>query len=131
LRAVHERGLIAACHDISDGGLLTALAEMAFANIELGGAVVGVRLTDTCLWSGFTSHESDYFGEYGGFVIEALDNPAVGELAAEFDVALRRIGATTNDPSIVTADAGGTRHDLAELYEAWASPLRGFYEDVV
>jgi phosphoribosylformylglycinamidine synthase len=131
LALAYERDLIAAAHDVSDGGLLVAVAEMAFASLGPRGAI-GAKLEDTCLWTGgHTSHEIDYFAEYGGFVIEAYEARDLVQLARECDVTLRRIGMTTADASIVTVDAGGTRHDLHELYEAWSAPLRDFYGDAV
>jgi phosphoribosylformylglycinamidine synthase len=123
LALAYERGLIAAAHDVSDGGLLVAIAEMAFASIGPRGAI-GAKLEDTCLWTGgHTSHEIDYFAEYGGFVIEGYEMRGLVELARECDVSLRRIGMTTADAAIVTVDAGG--------HEAWSAPLRNFYGDAV
>ncbi len=131
LAAAYERGLIAAAHDVSDGGLLVAIAEMAFASIGPRGAI-GAKLEDTCLWTGgHTTHEIDYFAEYGGFVIEGYAARELVELARACDVTLRRIGMTTTDASIVTVDAGGTRHDLYELHEVWSAPLRDFYGETV
>ena len=131
LEAAFARGLVAAAHDVSDGGLLVAIAEMAFAALTPREAI-GVKLDDTCAWTGgHASHEADYFAEYGGFVIEAYDARGVFALAREFDVSLHRIGTTSPDAAIVTADAAGTRHDLRDLYETWSAPLRNFYGDVV
>jgi phosphoribosylformylglycinamidine synthase len=131
LLAAHERGLVEAAHDVSDGGLLTALAEMAFARLERRErAPLGVRLLPVARWAGegIGAREA-YFGEAGGFVVEAADATAFAALAEEFDVPLVAIGETTLDPSLVTAEAP-RGHALSELYETWSAPLRGFYEDV-
>jgi phosphoribosylformylglycinamidine synthase len=131
LAAAYERGLVAAAHDISDGGMLVAVAEMAFAALTAH-RVVGVKLEDPSLWTGGSaSREADYFAEGGGFIVEAYDAKAMNELASEFDVSLRRIGTTTSEPFLVTGGATGARLDLRQLFEAWSAPLRNFYGDVV
>ncbi len=129
LDAGFERGLIAAVHDVSDGGLLVAVAEMAFANADLA---IGARLRDTSVWAnGIASHLEDYFGEYGGFVVEATDADAFAALGREFDVNLVGIGETTSDRSLtLEADGGGERIALDALHESWSAPLRDFYDDV-
>jgi phosphoribosylformylglycinamidine synthase II len=128
LLAAHERGLIAAAHDVSDGGLLTALAEMAFPTLDA--APLGVRLLPVAAWAGERAGAREaYFGETGAFVVEATDAAAFAALAAEFGVAHAAIGETTADPSIVTAEQP-RGHALRELYEIWNAPLRDFYEEV-
>jgi phosphoribosylformylglycinamidine synthase len=131
LAAAFSRGFVAAAHDVSDGGLLVAIAEMAFAALTPRTAI-GAKLDDVAVWTGgHASRESTYFAECGGFVIEAYDAPGLQELARSFDVTLHRIGATIADDAIVTADAGGMRHDLRELHAAWSAPLQNFYGDVL
>jgi phosphoribosylformylglycinamidine synthase len=131
LAAAYDRGLISAVHDISDGGLLVAIAEMAFANLALGRAAIGVRLRDTSVWSnGIASHLEDYFAEYGGFVVETSDAEAFAALGHEFDVNLVGIGETTAEPAIALEADGGERLDLHALFESWSAPLRDFYGDV-
>ena len=129
LLAAHGRGLVAAAHDVSDGGLLTALAEMAFPTLE--GTPIGVELVDPRTWTlGSGPRYADLFAEYGGFVVEATDAPAFAALAEEFDVALHRIGETTGDAALVTSDGTRrTRHDLHELHAAWSAPLARFYAE--
>ncbi|MDE8347155.1 MAG: phosphoribosylformylglycinamidine synthase subunit PurL, partial [Acidocella sp.] len=50
VRALILNGHIAACHDLSDGGLLVALAEMALAGDT--GATLGLTRTDAAFWFG-------------------------------------------------------------------------------
>jgi phosphoribosylformylglycinamidine synthase len=131
LAAAYDRGLVAAVHDISDGGLLVAIAEMAFANLALGREPIGVRLRDTAFWSsGIASHLEDYFGEYGGFVVETNDAEAFAALGTEFDVNLVGIGETTAEPAIALEADRGERLDLQALFETWSAPLRDFYGDL-
>ena len=131
LAAAYERGLVAAVHDVSDGGLLVAVAEMAFANVDLGLEPIGVRLRDTSVWAnGIASHLEDYFAEYGGFVVEATDAHAFAALGHEFDVNLVGIGETVADPAIRLEADGGEHLALRDLYESWSAPLRDFYGEV-
>ena len=129
LLVAYDRGLVSAAHDLSDGGLLVALAEMAFANLDLGLEAIGVRLDPTAPWTrasgGFAI---DVFAEYPGFVIETPDAEAFLRIATEHDAAARRIGMTTPDAVIEThATPHPRRHDLRALYDAWLAPLRDFY----
>ncbi|GAC1568200.1 MAG: phosphoribosylformylglycinamidine synthase subunit PurL [Vulcanimicrobiaceae bacterium] len=136
LLVAYDRGLVAAAHDVSDGGLLVSLAEMAFANLALGLAPVGVRLDATAAWTHASGPaEIDVFAEYGGFVIETTDLDALLEIARDHDVAACRVGSTTADAAIETHQApeAPTRHDLDAIYALWRAPLRDFYasaEDV-
>ncbi|MGP6188733.1 MAG: phosphoribosylformylglycinamidine synthase subunit PurL [Vulcanimicrobiaceae bacterium] len=128
LLAAHERGLVAAAHDVSDGGLLTALAEMAFATLE--GTPLGARLLPVSAWAPeHVGAREAYFGEAGAFIVEATDASAFAALVAEFGVALVAIGETSDVPAIVTAEEPGG-HALHALYETWSAPLRDFYEEV-
>jgi phosphoribosylformylglycinamidine synthase len=130
LAAGFDRGLIAAAHDISDGGLLVAVAEMAFANAATG-MTIGARLRDASNWSGGGATQlEDYFGEYGGFVVEAIDAEAFAALGAEFDANVASIGETIAEPALRLEADGGARLDLFALFERWSAPLRDFYDDV-
>ncbi len=130
LAAGFERGLIAAAHDVSDGGLLVAVAEMAFANAGTPVAV-GVRLRDSSVWArGMASQFEDYFAEYGGFVVEASDAAAFSALGKEFDVNLVGIGETTAEPTLVLESDGGEPLVLSELHASWSGTLADFYGDV-
>jgi phosphoribosylformylglycinamidine synthase len=127
LLAAHERGLVAAAHDVSDGGLLTALAEMAFATLER--RPLGLHLLPASAWAEGVGAREAYFGEGGAFVVEATDAAAFAALGAEFGVRPVVIGETIAEPKIVTAEQP-EGHVLDELHEAWSAPLRDFYEEV-
>jgi phosphoribosylformylglycinamidine synthase len=121
-RKVHEaigRGLIRACHDLSEGGLATAIAEMAFAG-EVGADLTGVpgQCDAVALFSESTSR----------FVIEVrpADAAAVTALFGD-DVPLWPIGKTAKEPRLRIAGANGewiVWAALADLKEAWQKPLR-------
>ncbi len=116
LLAAHARGLVRAAHDVSDGGLLVALAEMAFA----GGCALGVGL-DVPLGTRAA------FGEGGGFAVEAAPDGAFADLCREFGARVTRVGTTLADP--VVREAGGREVALSDLHAAWSAPLADFYGD--
>jgi phosphoribosylformylglycinamidine synthase len=124
LLAANERGLVAAAHDISDGGLLVALCEMAFASHERGedlGASLDIDL-----------HFHEAFGEGGGYVVEARDAAAFEALGREFGIALVRIGETIALPHVRfpghDEDEDALDLPIRDLFETWSRPLRGFYD---
>ncbi len=101
-------GQIAACHDASDGGWLTALAEMALA----GGRGVALIAPPT---DGFEEHAALY-------VVEARDAALEAALRAA-GVAARAIGVVTDEPSLRAADGAAP---LDEIRRAWqATPFPG------
>jgi phosphoribosylformylglycinamidine (FGAM) synthase-like enzyme len=119
---------VLAAHDISDGGLLVAVAEMAFAAARAG-ALLGARIADPARWAPELPAAVALFGEYGGFVLEVADAAAVRGQADAYGVAVLQIGETLDRPEIaIEPDAGPL--PVAALHEAWSAPLRNFYGDV-
>jgi phosphoribosylformylglycinamidine synthase len=124
-RKLHEairRGLVRACHDLSEGGLAVATAEMAFA----GG--VGADLEDLGSRGQGDPDEALLFSESATrFVIEVAPGnvPAVQECFGDA-VSLTRIGQTCKERRLRVAGAGGewvVWAQLADLHEAWRRPL--------
>jgi phosphoribosylformylglycinamidine synthase len=118
LLAAFEANLVLAAHDVSDGGLITALAEMAIDTLAT--TPIGLRVARVDGW----------FSENGGFAVEAADGSAFEQLAAQFDVSPLRLGETAAEPFFTVVD--GERETpvaLADLHVAWSAPLRDFYED--
>jgi phosphoribosylformylglycinamidine synthase subunit PurL len=109
-----DAGLVAASHDISDGGLAVALAEMSFEN-EIGLEV---------------SIESDLplsrilFSETGGFLLEiATENmDSVAQLLEQRKLAYQTIGKTTSTSRLKIQEAIDL--DLARAKERWQNGLR-------
>lgn len=88
-------GLLVAAHDVSEGGLAFALAEMA------EGVGITVDLEASTL-IGSLRTESALFGEFPGAVIVALDPSKRPELIASLNPSLRLevIGSTTNSEQL-------------------------------
>ncbi len=100
------RGVVRSCRAIRVGGMLTALARLAF-DAMLRGRAIGAEID---------------FGnplcEAGGFVCEVSDD-------AEIDLTgALRIGETIGGGELVV---NGTRLGVARLYDVWSQPLRELY----
>jgi phosphoribosylformylglycinamidine synthase len=123
LHTAYARDLVLAAHDVSDGGLLTCLAEMAFATLH--DAPIGVRLEPPGWAHGLLEHEA-WFAEYGGFVVEAADGAAFARLAREIGIAAPQIGQTTATATLALRGPDEPI-DLVAVHAAWSAPLRDFY----
>jgi phosphoribosylformylglycinamidine synthase len=115
VRAFVADGLAGAAHDISDGGLACALAEMAIAG-EVGASVD--------LGEALGGGENALFGEGPGGFLVAGDPASIEELRSRADASGVRatlIGvAEGNDVSIAAGDTSAVV-DLDEAARAWRS----------
>jgi len=118
LLAAHDAGFVLAAHDVSDGGTLVALAEMAFA----ADCTIGAQLECEP-----TLHGA--FAESGSFVVEAADGAAFEALCRAHGAPFERLATTIAEG--VLRGPGGFECALRDLYEAWSAPLRDFYADAV
>jgi phosphoribosylformylglycinamidine synthase len=123
LHKAMQQGLVRACHDLSEGGLAVAVAEMAFA----GG--VGADLTDLRNSAPGEADKVLLFSESTTrFVVEVTpaNAPAFAECLGN-EVPLVQIGLTIPQPRLrITGGSGEwiVWAQLAELKEAWQKPLR-------
>ncbi|MGE5442125.1 MAG: phosphoribosylformylglycinamidine synthase subunit PurL, partial [Bacteroidota bacterium] len=88
VRALIEQGRLRTCHDISDGGLLVAIAEMALAGGRGGALEAPPEATGALL-------QAWLFGEDQGryvIAVPAVDVPPIAAEAGRAGVPLRRIG---------------------------------------
>ncbi|MBI3409258.1 MAG: phosphoribosylformylglycinamidine synthase subunit PurL [Planctomycetes bacterium] len=123
-RKVHnaiERGLVRSCHDLSEGGLAVAVAEMAFAG-NIGADITGLGEMDL-------PEEVALFSESPTrFVVEVTPNK-IAELKSLLgsEVPLLALGETVREPRLRIAGSSGmwiVEATLASLKEAWQKPLR-------
>ncbi|WP_449240279.1 phosphoribosylformylglycinamidine synthase subunit PurL [Desulfoscipio gibsoniae] len=110
-----KNGAILACHDISEGGLLAALAEMCLG----GGLGAEVNVP--------AQERTDYFlfNETAGcFVVELADQAQIDELLA--DVPHIILGRTTANQNISVTRDNNSIFNLAtaKLLQAWQKPMR-------
>jgi phosphoribosylformylglycinamidine synthase len=135
-RAIHS-GLVRACHDLSEGGLAVAAAEMAFA----GGLGVKISLADVpCLPSpigrgarGEGSSESPVLSPAALLFSESNTRflcEVRPENVAAFESVLAgiphaRIGEVTDNARLeIRGETPLVQADLKTLKEAWQKPLR-------
>jgi len=106
---VHDaiaRGVLRSCRAVHDGGMLTALARLAF-DAMLAGRSIGAEID---------------FGnplcEAGGFLCEVSD-------ASGIDLTgVLRVGESNDTPELIV---NGVRFELPRLYEIWSQPLAELY----
>jgi len=120
-----QAGLVLSCHDISDGGLVTAVAEMLLGAPE--DLVVGADIkVDSCV--DCLPGEMDWlkvvqalFSENGGYVLEIAPEH-VHEVTAklkERGAWFSEIGMTTALPGLMVRGAGGADLSEDDLRDAW------------
>ena len=114
-------GLVRSCHDLSEGGLAAAVAEMAFA----GG--VGADLTGLAK-TGALSDETLLFSEsQTRFIVEVTSANAPAFEAAMSALPLTGLGQTCKEPRLRIAGANGEWviwAALKDLKDAWRKPMR-------
>jgi phosphoribosylformylglycinamidine (FGAM) synthase-like enzyme len=130
IRQGFAEGAVLAARDVSDGGPLEAIAEMAFA------AGIGAMLFDDGKWYEGVRREAAWFGEAPGFVLEVADTEMEDffVLAEEYGLYAAQLGMTIAEPELRygsnTTGAIHERATLDDLREAWEAPLRDFYGSV-
>ncbi|HEY0382116.1 MAG TPA: phosphoribosylformylglycinamidine synthase subunit PurL [Candidatus Elarobacter sp.] len=142
VRDAARRGWVSAARDISDGGPLVAMAEMAFASADRG-APVGFRI-DLDVRSDFDEGERHslacdairIFDESPGFVLEVPDaaRDNVQGLLHEYGFfnAMAHFWTIPQPVVEVRSDDGELLESvtLDALRDAWEAPLRDFYGSV-
>jgi phosphoribosylformylglycinamidine (FGAM) synthase-like enzyme len=127
---MHSLGWVRACHDVGQGGLLTALAEMALGG--RGSGDIGFTL-DLDLLAGFKlPPEKLLFSETGCFVVELDPKPAEREIlgvCARNRVNLTRLGELKSRARLEVAAGRKSlaAWDLAELRDAFLSGCRPIF----
>jgi phosphoribosylformylglycinamidine synthase len=117
-----QKGLVRACHDLSEGGLAVAVAEMAFAG-GVGADLTGVRETSVV-----AADEVLLFAESTTrFVAEvAPANAEAFRACFASGVPVIQIGETVKQPRLRITGVGGewvVWASLADLKEHWQKPL--------
>lgn len=127
LRAVAaaiRAGVVRACHDLSEGGLAVAAAEMAFAG-DLG---IGLDLKDVPLGVDVDRDSQILFSETPTrFLIEVRSRDLDKFEKVLGDVPFAAIGEVLHEKHLVVEGRNGKKlieEKLADLREAWQKPLR-------
>ena len=116
VRSLIEQGLVNAVHDVSEGGIACAAAEMALAS----GVGVFVRGTTT------VDKLQHYFGESQGNYLVAMSNESSGKFDYQEDVITWRMGIFSNEKHVSLGSGG--RLPLSKLraaHEGWLPDYMG------
>jgi phosphoribosylformylglycinamidine synthase subunit PurSL len=124
LSAVMQKGLVKACHDLSEGGIGVAAAEMAFA----GGLGMAVSLKNVPLGEAIDRDDYVLFAESNSrFLVEVSPQDKKEFENALHGVACAEIGRVTQAKKMAVTGRKSRlilSADIAELKEAWQKPLR-------
>ena len=112
VRGLIQDGRVTACHDISDGGIAVAVAEMALAAKGLG---VALTLSGDAPLYGFL------FGEdQARYLLTTSDASAIVDKAGTAGVSARIIGKTTSDDRLTLRPDDSISLDMLRLrHEGW------------
>lgn len=118
-----SKGLIRSCHDLSEGGLVTCAAEMAFS----GGLGADLDVTDLSKAAGLTDMAVLLFSESTTrFLVEVESSKAAAFEAELAGLPLTQIGRVAAGGRVKVAMSGSPPQvDIAcaELKSAWLEPL--------
>ena len=117
LRELIGENMIQAAHDVSDGGVACALADMALAGN------IGVTLDDAC---GLARHAFCFGEDQAGYLVEATEKDAdrLYQLAEERGVTVRAVGVTGGDAVTLFGESAA----LETLKEATVSVIPSLFE---
>jgi phosphoribosylformylglycinamidine synthase len=117
VRGLIGEGLVSAVHDVSDGGLLVALAEMAMAS-GIGAALDPTPLAAHAFWFG---------EEQARYVVTAAASAADAIIAraGAAGVPVRRLGTTGGDALTPNGDRPILVAKLREAFESWFPAYMG------
>jgi phosphoribosylformylglycinamidine synthase len=111
---------VLSAHDLSEGGLLLAAAEMAFTATQSTGAILDLE--------GKLPLEAVCFGEEPSRLLLETDEAHLADLlrlAAQYEVPARRIGWTTGGEFRVHFEGRIVlEEDASVLRDAWAASLQ-------
>ena len=114
-----REGKVSAVHDVSDGGLLVAVAEMALASGEAGQGRIGAELF---AYEGKLPQHAVWFGEDQGRYVLAMDPGRAEEIAERarlLALPARIVGRTGGEAIVLKGEEPLALSELAEINEAW------------
>ncbi len=120
------QGLVLSAHDLSEGGLAVAAAEMAFSG--KGGITLNLDALPTT--GGWQNKAVPCFGESTGRFLVEVDADMADEFAAAMaGTPCARIGSATADGKLTITAGGATvlQAEIAELKNIWKNGLTPFY----
>jgi len=122
IHAAINAGAVRACHDLSEGGLAVAAAEMCFA----GGLGASIKLNDVPAAENATDAEVLLFSESNTrFLCEVPVDQSQQFEQLLAGVPCAPVGVVESDPQLnITGESVAIAAEIADLKEAWQAPLR-------
>lgn len=116
-----KSGLVASCHDLSDGGLGVAAAETSFA----GSLGMVIDLRDVSAYA-ITRNDVLLFSETPGRILLTIRSSAVRAFEIIMGEAVKKLGYVSDDKRLVVTGLDGDTvidADIFQLKQAWKQPL--------
>jgi phosphoribosylformylglycinamidine synthase len=127
-----RKGLVRSCHDMSEGGLAVAVAEMAFAGglgVEITTNEVGIEILpsdpDSNIELSYATAALLFSESNTRFVVEITPENVEQFKSAMGDIDVQPLGAVISDP-LLTIEVGDNtviQSDLVTLKNAWLGTL--------
>jgi phosphoribosylformylglycinamidine synthase subunit PurL len=122
-----QAGLIVSAHDCSDGGLATALAEMAFSHFRKSALGAQIEIV------GDVPGENILFGEYQSRILVTLQEEdlwALQAIARKHSVSILPLGKVGGSCLTITiGDSLGLNVEVSVLEEIWRDSLSRFFRN--
>ena len=116
VRNLIKQGTVSACHDISDGGLLIAIAEMALASVK-DAMFLGVKITNP---TNIPDHAFFFGEEQSRYILTSPDANSILEIAKRHNVTAKILGKTTKNQELTIDKIGNiSLQRCFEINERW------------
>ena len=116
VRNLIKQGTVSACHDISDGGILIAIAEMALASFK-DAMFLGVKITNP---TNIPDHAFFFGEEQSRYILTSPDANSILEIAKRHNVTAKILGKTTRRQELTIDKIGNiSLQRCFEINERW------------
>ena len=116
VRNLIKQGTVSACHDISDGGILIAIAEMALASVK-DEMFLGVKITNP---TNIPDHAFFFGEEQSRYILTSPDANSIMEIAKRHNVSAKILGKTTKHQELTIDKIGNiSLQRCFEINERW------------
>ena len=116
VRNLIKQGTVSACHDVSDGGILIAIAEMALASVK-DAIFLGVKITNP---TNIPDHAFFFGEEQSRYILTSPDANSILEIAKRHNVTAKVLGKTTENQELTIDKIGNiSLQRCFEINERW------------
>ena len=116
VRNLIKQGTVSACHDVSDGGILIAIAEMALASVK-DAIFLGAKITNP---TNIPDHAFFFGEEQSRYILTSSDANSILEIAKKHNVTAKILGKTTKHQELTIDKIGNIcLKRCFEINERW------------